>query len=99
VSGLANGGVPEGAFGSFFAAEEGLVFEKSGGAEGFEKMLFDLAGFEVAGRADEVLAQVETTVLAVEKFETRDQTGRDDERGVRILKRIADHETGFVGNG
>jgi hypothetical protein len=38
-------------------------------------------------------------VLAVEEFETRHQTGRDDERGVRILKGIADHEAGSVGNG
>ena len=95
MGGLTNGRGGEGALHLFFATLECLVFQKSGGAEGIEKMLLDLADLQLAGFADEVLAQVETAVRAIEKLEGGEQTGRNNQRGVRVLKRIADHEAGL----
>ena len=48
-------------------------------------MLLDFADFELAGGANQVLAQVEARMLAVEKFEARDQAGGNDQRRVGIL--------------
>ena len=75
VGGFTDGSLGEGLFGLLLAALEEFVFEESGGAEGIEKMLLDLADFQFASGADEVGAQVEAGVLAVEKFEAGDQAG------------------------
>jgi hypothetical protein len=35
-------------------------------------------------------------VLAIEEFETTNQRGRDDQRRIGKVERIADHKSGFV---
>jgi hypothetical protein len=94
----ADGRFGEGSFRRCFALPEGIVVQESGGAEGLEKMLLDLADGEIAGGADQIFAEVEAAVLAIEKLQTGDETGRNDEGRVRVLKRVANDESGFVGN-
>ncbi len=82
MGGFANRSFGEGTLGFFFTAQEYFVLEESGGAESIEKMLLDLADFEIARGADQVLAQVEAAMLRRRKIQGR-RPGRRERSGSR----------------
>ena len=95
VDGRTHGRLGEGSLGGFFAGGEGFVFEKSGGAQRIDQMLLQIADLQVAGELNQMIAEIEIAALAVEKFQALHQRGRNDQRRVGIMKRIADHQAGL----
>ena len=73
-----------------------FVFKETSAAKRVQEMLFKIARVEIAGEPDQVGAQIEPVVLAIEEFETTDQRGRDDQRRIGKAERVADHKSGFV---
>ena len=67
-----------------------LVFQKSSLLQGLDQMPCRLAGPQIPGQADQPLAKVEVRLPPVETAQALDQQGRDNQRDVRVLQRIAD---------
>ena len=98
MRGLPRGGIGEGTFGLVFAAEEILVFEKPGLAERVDQVLLQPADLQIAGQANQMLAQIERAVRAVKIGQAFHQRRRNNQRRVGKIERIADQQAGLVRN-
>ena len=66
---------------------EKSVVEESGFAERVDQVLLQFGHPKIARDLDQVVPQIEFTVLAIEKFETRDERAEmlvDDENGLAL---------------
>jgi hypothetical protein len=102
VGGAGVGGFADGGGGEFVDAliaqgGEGFVFEEPSLAERVEEVLFDIADLDFAEGMDELLAEVERSLFAVEAGEGGDDGGRDEEHGVGEFVGVADEEAGALG--
>ena len=86
----------EGPLRGFLASRERFILEKSGGAQRVDQVLLQIPDLQIAGDPDQILAQIEISGFAVEKFEAFDERRRNDERCVGVLIRIANHQTGTI---
>ncbi|MBV6434570.1 MAG: hypothetical protein IANPNBLG_04829 [Bryobacteraceae bacterium] len=78
---------------------EHLVLEKSRAAKILGEVLLHLARLNVPGDVKQRRPQVVSGALTVEILEHLRQHGRNDESDFRILKRIANQQSGAVLNG
>ena len=96
MRGFAKGRLGEGAFGFGAAPRKVVIFEKAGIAERIQQIGFDIAGLKVAGDPHQMSSQIQGVVFAVEEFQAFDERWRDDQRCVREMERIANHQTRLV---
>ena len=84
--------------GFLFAAEEILVFEKPSLAERVDQVLLKPADIQIARQANQMLAQIERAVRAVKIGQAFHQHGRNNQRRVGKMERIADQQAGLIRN-
>ena len=98
VRGGAQGCSGEITLGLFFALREDFVVKERGLRKRLGQVTGQLADVELSGEADQVFAQVELTMVAVEKFEAPDHRRGNNQRRVGVAERIAQHQAGLIGN-
>ena len=76
-----------------------FVFQKSGLAERVEQMLFEFADLNLAGDPNQVGAQIQTGLLAVEARQALHQLRRNEQHGIGKFQRIANQQSGMLGIG
>jgi hypothetical protein len=82
----------EGTLGLVLHAGEIIVFQKPRAAKRFFEMLHQAADVEIAGRANQERSQLQLALNPVKEFQARHQPGRNDERRVREMERVANHQ-------
>ena len=78
---------------------KGFVFEESSLAERVEQMLFEFADLDFAGDPNQVGAQIQTGLLAVETSQALHQLRRNEQHGIGEFQRIANQQAGMLGIG
>ena len=98
MGGLAYQRLHEGALSRILQSSKGFVFQKPRACERLRQMLHQTAHVQIACELHQMCAQIQFGMLAIEQFQAPHQGGRNDQRGVRKLKRIAHQQARPVRN-